>query len=176
MFENVKQSLREFENQDEIDAISTFLREKTWEDFYDEGEIPEWVKEWSKHWKAYFLWGMDIGDINATGFLIRDELTGDGFFSDLNHERCSGFEEFTEIGSELTVDSVCNQTLKYWDDILGDSVLFGNLRLGELKWLPRERVKLFIESMMEKHGLDRMGTLTIDEWIHREYGKSKKTR
>jgi len=176
MFENVKQSLREFENQDEIDAISTFLREKTWEDFYDEGEIPEWVKEWSKHWRVDFLWEMDLGDINATGFLIRDESTGDNFFSDLNHEGCSGFEDFTDRGSELTVVSVCNQTLKYWDDILGDSVLFGDLRFGELKWLPRERVKLFIESMMEKHGLDRMGELPLDEWLQREYGRSKKTR
>lgn len=176
MFENAKKSLRGFENQDEIEAISTFLREGIWEDFFDEGEIPEWVKEWSKHWRADFLWGMDLGDINATGFLISDDSTGESFFSDLNHEGCSGFEEFTDKGSELTVDSVCNQTLKYWDEILGDAVLFGDLRLGDLKWLPMERVKSCIESLMKKHGMEQMGELTLDEWLHREYGESKKTR
>jgi hypothetical protein len=177
MFEHPKTSLGDFTDQKEIEAISTFLRDNPWEDSFEEADMPpQWLLDWSRHWKVDFLWSLEMGNIVASGYLIHDESTGESLFSDLNIDGCGGFERLTETNTPLTVDQVWDHTSHYWGEIMTDSLVHGEFRLIETKWLPKERVKPFLRGLLEGSGLDRMeggNGPTLDDWIKREYDSSR---
>jgi hypothetical protein len=177
VFEIQKQSVGDFTDQEEIEAISTFLKDNPWEDYLEEEDMPpKWLLDWSKHWKVEFLWGMDMGEIIASAYLIHDESTGEIFFSDLNDNGCCGFDKLSDPSGKLTVEQVWDHTRKYWEEIMGDTLVCGDFRLGETKWLSRERVEAFLRDLMKKSNFDRMEGgegPTLEEWIKREYDSPK---
>jgi hypothetical protein len=177
MFEEKKRSLADFIDQKEIEVISTFLQDNPWEDCFDETDMPpKWLIDWSSHWKVDFLWGLELGNIVASGYLIHDESTGEIFFSDLNYEGCSGFEKLSGPEGHLTVDQAWAHTSKYWGEIMTDSLVYGEFRLGETKWLPKEGVESFLKDLLEKSNFNRMEGgegPTLEEWIKTEYDYSK---
>jgi hypothetical protein len=177
MFDHPKASLADFTDQKEIEVISTFLRDNPWEDCFDETDMPpKWVIDWSRHWKVDFLWDLEMGEILASGYLIHVESTGESFFSDLHYDGCSGFERISGPGSPLTVDQAWAHTSKYWEEIMTDSLVYGEFRLIETKWLPRDRVEAFLADLLKKSNFNKMEGgegPTLEEWIKREYDSPK---
>ena len=177
MFEHSKTSLGDFTDPEEIEVISAFLREISWEYLYDETDMPpKWLIDWSRHWKVDFLWGLEWGNIIASGYLIHDESTGESFFSDLHHDGCGGFERLSGPGSLLTIDQAWDHTSHYWGEIMMDCLVYGEFRLIETKWLPKERVEPFLRALLKGNCLDRMEGgegPTLEEWIKREYVSSR---
>ena len=61
-------------------------------------------------------------------------------------------------------------------EIMTDCLVYGEFRLIETKWLPKERVEAFLADLMKKINFNKMEGgegPTLEEWINREYDSPK---
>jgi hypothetical protein len=171
MFETKKVSLAEFADPLEIEGISTFLQDNPWDESFDPEDMPpEWLLDWSESWEVEYLWGLDLGEVYGNGYLIHDRSNDETFFSDLHQDGCCGFVKFDRPTQSLSVKEVCDQTFKYWEEVMNDTLLYGDVTINEPKWLPREKVKAFMIQLMAKNDMETTGDLSLDDWLDREYG------
>jgi hypothetical protein len=174
MFETKKTSLEQITDPLEIEAISTFLQDNPWDESFEPEDIPpKWLLDWSESWDVEWLWGVELGEVYGNGYLIHDRSTDETFFTDLHPDGCCGFEKFDTPTKSLSVKDVCDQTFKYWRDVMTDTLVFGDVTINEPKWLPRNEVKAFMQKLMDDNDMDTTGDLSLDEWLDREYGDAK---
>jgi len=181
MSEEKKTSLGEFDY--EIGMVREFLNEGSWEKQIEECEEwdedsgmrpPDWLVEWSKSWRNDPLFSIEGDDWWMCEYqLVFDDSSGEVWgmiYQSLGGDDGVSVEGIgTATKGEPTADEVW-EFVRNQLETLGDYPLCGTFTIDSTEWLPPDRMAALLKEAMAKHGESKVGGLSLEKWLLREYG------
>jgi len=183
MFDEPKTSLGDLE-EDERTWAFMFLKGESWDEQFecleaDEGTIPpEWLINWSASWDAEFVMTIDdVDPLIGEYLLVIDKSNNEAWAAIHQGDDQVAFTRVPVDGANPDKTTVCDFFLGELEEV-GSCTFVGNLTINASRWLPRERVEVFLRDRMNQLNEEKMGNLTLEQWLKREYeaGKNRRRR
>ena len=181
MFDEPKTSLGDLDEGERTWAFR-FLNDEPWDEQFeclesDEGTIPpEWLINWSDSWDAELVMTIDDVDPLIGEYLfVIDKSNNEAWAAIHQGDDQVVFKRVPVDGANPDKTTVCDFFLGELKKV-GNCPFFGNLTIDAPRWLPCERVEVFLKKRMNQLNEKKMGKLTLEQWLKREYKAGRNKR